>query len=232
MPLPTVSLTTLVARAREAADMPTSGFVADSATSLYAWINEGCQLLHEKLMAAYGVAYKASIQSITLIPGTLSYALENDFFKLISVDLNINGVQRALQPFTWAERNTYYNALSSWTGTPRYCVAGTSILVYPPTYSGVMSVMYCPIFWSSGSASSPAGLTTGTDTVFFPNGWEKYVVVYAAMRMRMKEESDVRELAAMLAKWDKELEELAINRDLGTPKSAVDVENIDIIQVL
>jgi hypothetical protein len=45
--------------------MLTPGFVADDATGIDAWINEGVQMFHEKLVAAYGSKYLA--KSTTLL---------------------------------------------------------------------------------------------------------------------------------------------------------------------
>ena len=47
-----VTLTTLLARVRERADMVGSTFVADSANGLYAWINEAHAKLHGMLVEA------------------------------------------------------------------------------------------------------------------------------------------------------------------------------------
>jgi hypothetical protein len=81
-----VSLATLRARARERADMVGSSFVADTATSLDAWLNEGAQILHDKLVEAYGSEYLEKSTTATTTTAT-DYALPSDFYKLLGVDL-------------------------------------------------------------------------------------------------------------------------------------------------
>ena len=55
------------------------------------------------------------------------------------------------------------------------------------------------------------------------NGWLEYVIVDAAMKAMMKEESDITALAAMKMALIKRIEETATNRDAGLPDTISDV---------
>jgi hypothetical protein len=62
-----------------------------------------------------------------------------------------------------------------------------------------------------------------TGTINFPNGWERYVVLYAAIQAMLKEESDVRALQGELAKMDAQLDEIIENRNVAEPMQAIDI---------
>lgn len=211
-----VSLTTLRTRSRERADMPVAGFVADSATGIDAWINEGVQILHEKLVQAYGSNYVAKSTNLTTTT-TGIISLPADFFALLGASLVSSGANIPLKPFAQSEREMYEGPLQwigSSFGAPRYQLFGANIRLRPIPSSGLTVVLeYSPI---------ATVLVAGGDTVDFPNGWERYVVVYTAIQMRMKEESSVTELTALLEKMDAELKALADLRDAGAAAVAAD----------
>lgn len=217
----TVTLTTLRVLSRERADMVGSAFVADTATGLDRWINEGVQRLHEKLVEAYGEEYQESTAALTLIAGTSDYALPADFFKLYAIDLTITGLKRTLRPYTRAQRNTLANAISAWRSIPRYMLAGLNLRILPiPQAAASGTIYYAPV---------AATLTAGADTVVSLNGWvERYVPVYVAIQARMKEESDVRDLSMERDRLEAELDRLRVDRDLAAPKSATDMDELDI----
>lgn len=214
-----VTLTTLRARARARADQPVAGFVADSATELDSWINEGVQILHEKLVAAYGSDYVETSSAFTC-SGSSDLTLPADFFKLLGVDINLQSGVVALQPYMRAERNAYRNSSNGFR-RPRYKLSGaTTLRLLPAPSSGTTGTI-----WYSPTA---AILVAGSDAVNFPNGWERYVVAYAAQSMVMKEEGDTRPLDALIDGMNKEIQSIIDNRDAGAPLHAVDVDVSDI----
>lgn len=84
-----VSLQNLMDRSRRAADFEyDNGFVSD--TELIDIINAAVPLLHDMLVSAYGEDYVRSTQTATLSGTTQDYALPEDFYKLIGVDVEIN----------------------------------------------------------------------------------------------------------------------------------------------
>lgn len=211
-----VTLTNLIARSRSRADMPLAGFV--SAQELLDWINEGAQQVHEKLVSAYGEEYVSTSANLVVASGAAP--LPSNFFKLQTIEMSIAGVTRTLLPYVQQERNAYRN-IPNIIGTtkPRYKIVAGNVQLYPVQPNGtIISITYAPEFTLLAAAG---------DTTSFPNGWEKWVVTYAAMQMLEKEESDARSLQGLLKQWSDDLEVLRANRDAAAPVQAVDVDMVE-----
>lgn len=215
-----VSLTTLRARVRERADMVGSAFIADDATGMDAWINEAHQKLHGMLVDALGEEYGAvGSQTYTTVSGTTNYALPADFFKLYTLDIDTNGLARAVPQFNRAERNSLRNANLGQYLLPSYRISGGNIQLLPNTSSGQeLTLTY---------AKQATVLVAGADTVDYPNGWERFIVIDAAIQALLKEESSVTALSAERDRIVKEIEATKEARDLASPKRTVDVSHID-----
>jgi hypothetical protein len=213
-----VTLTTLRARARERADQVNSTFVPDSATGIDALINEGVQALHEILATKFGSDYRVSSSSTNTVAGTSNYSLPADFLKLLGVDLTVNGQPVDLKPFVFKERNVYKRLVNGALGLalPRYRLEGSVLRLYPaPSAAYPLVIHYVP---------TAALLVNNNDAVDFPNGWERYAVLHAAIAMQKKEETDHRALESELMQLRGQIEAAAENRDAGAPAQAVDVE--------
>lgn len=214
----TVSLTTLRALARERADQVGSAFVADSATGLDRWINEGISRLHRMLVEAYGADYYVSTASLSLVAGTSDYNLPADFFKLLGIDIQVGGHYYTLRPYNNAERNAYRNNPFPWFyGSVAYRLVGDKVRILPATLTATATVEYVPNFTE----------LSGESTVKFPEMWETYVVDWAARKLLSKEESGVRDITADIEKAEAELRSIAEARDAGSPAQTVDVDVID-----
>lgn len=214
----TVTLTTLRARVRERADMTGSSFVADAATGLDAWINEAHQRLHGMLVDALGEEYVSSTSSFTTLAATSDYALPTGFYKLFGVDLEYHGIMRSLTRYERPERNAYREIRPE--ALPRYSLVGSNLRLYPvPTAGLAGTILYAP---------EATVLVNAGDSVTYPNGWEKYIVIDAAIQALLKEESDTRALMAERERIEKEIREAKEARDMATPKRVVDVMMTDL----
>ena len=214
-----VLLSTMLTRVRTRADMPVEGFVLN--TEITTYINEGVQILHEKLVRAHEADYTEKSASFTL-DSSGEATLPTDFMKVYGVELSdTSGGKRTLLPYKRAERNALSSAPFSSTRAPRYKLSAGKLRVLPAaSVSGKTgTIWYAPVatLYTSDTSSN----------VDFLNGWERYVVVYAAIQCLLKEESDTRPLENMLAMMDKQLDEAISNRDAGHSNHAVDVENIN-----
>lgn len=215
-----VTLTSLVARVRERADMVGSFFVTDSATGLYAWINEANQKLHGKLVEALGEEYVSSTSVLTTVAGTADYAVPSNFFKLYGVELTLGGEVTSLEPYMRSERNDYRNAnraLFRFQGgeLPRYALIGSNVRLYPiPQQVFTGSILYAP---------EATTLASGADTVNYPNGWERFIVLDAAIQCLAKEESSVRTLVEERAAVVAEIDLAKEQRDLSKVMRVRDV---------
>lgn len=218
-----VTLTTLRARARERADLVGSSFVTDTADSLDAMINEGVQELHELLADKLGEEYLVSTSTITTA-GTTTEALPSDFYKLLAVDYYMTATDiRDLKKYTLKERNVYRNStLGTSVIPPRYRIMGSNISFLPAPPAGKTVVLHYVPTIALLNSSLPS-----SSSVNFPNGWERYVVLRAAISALKKEESDTSALEMELADLRSKIEASASNRDAGTPNSAVDTEADD-----
>lgn len=215
----TVTLADLRALARERADQVGSSFVADTATGLDRWINEGISRLHSRLVEAYGAEYYVSSTTLSVVAGTSDYNLPSDFFKLLGVDVQIGGSFYTLRPYNNAERNAYRNNPFPWYyGSVAYRLVGNKIRILPSTLTASVVLEYVPNFTK---------LTNDSDAVTFPEMWETYVIDWAARKLLSKEESGVRDISADIEKAERELESLKESRDAAHPHSVVDVDMID-----
>lgn len=207
-----VSLASLKEQARFRADQVNSGFVTDA--ELRGYINASLTELYDLLVAAYGDDYftKTTPQAITST-GADSYALATDFYKLQGVDLQMDSVTwQTLKPYMFSERNNF----SSWSGgVCKYKLMGSFIFFKPPPPTGrALRLWYIPI--------CPT-LTADLDEFDFINGWEEYVIIDTAIKMLVKEESPINELAAQKQAMRQRLDQMKVDRDIGMPMRITDV---------
>ena len=77
----------------------------------------------------------------------------------------------------------------------------------------------CEVIYAKGANL----LTTGSDVVSYPNGWERFIVIDTAIQLLLKEESSVTGLVAERDAIVREIETAKENRDLANPKRVTDV---------
>lgn len=160
-------------------------------------INDSAAELYDLLVDAYEDYFK-STYSFATTANTANYTLPADFYKFLGLE-QVTGTNQTItcEPFEYAERNHYQ----------LYNSAGITFnLDYVPA---------CPL------------LVADTDTFDGVNGWEEYIVIDAAIKARIKEESDVTDLGAQKAAMAKRIEDSAPNRDAGMGGRVVDVHRID-----
>lgn len=214
----TVTLTTLRTRVRERADMVGSSFVADAATGLDAWINEANQKLHGMLVEALGEEYSSTTFSFTTVASQSDYTLPNGFYKLYGVDLTHHGLVRSLRRYERPERNVYRELYPE--ALPRYSLVGNVLRLYPVQQAGLAgSILYAP---------EATVLVNGSDSVTYPNGWERYIVIDAAIQALLKEESSVSGLVNEREAIVREIRDAKENRDMASPKYVVDTSLNDL----
>ncbi len=210
-----ITLANLRLRVREQVDMVGSSFITDAENSLDSWINEGLNRLHNRLVEAYGEEYCANTANYTFTSGTTQYDVPDYFLKLYGIDMTINGRVRSLKKFNRSERNVYRN-LTVGNTVPKYSLRGSRIVIHPEVPNGTLfTVHYAP------RAKLLSNSNTSTN---IPGGWEAFIVLYAAIRALIKEESDPRQLQGELRRLETELDALQEQRDLATTHTAVDTD--------
>jgi hypothetical protein len=221
----TMTLLQLRTAVRERADQVNSTFISDS--ELTSYIQQSSFELYDVLVQKYGDAYfvKNPPATITTDGTNEVFALPTDLYKLLGVDLQTSGAPNGwltLRPFNMAERNRYWrpNAapIVGFTSL-RYRLAGSNLWLTPlPAASQTLRVWYVPRLTT---------YTGDSDTLDGISGWTEYVIVDAAIKCMVKEESDPSALMAQKAALLKRIEEAAGNRDEGAPPTVSDVSGSD-----
>lgn len=170
-------------RARRRADMENSTFVTDDEIRDY--LNSSISELHDMMVKSYE-DYFVSEQAYTIPLATGGGSLPDDFYKALGVDYNSGGITSTLKAYSFTERNVYNTpyAVIDRLAEPMYKIEGNKIKVIPTnSQSGTITLYYVP---------SPAQFSSTVSEIenVIP-GFEEYIVVATAIRMLMKEESDV-----------------------------------------
>lgn len=216
------TLTTMILQAREAADMVGSAFVTDAEiTSL---INAYVAELYDLLVQSYGPAFYASSFTFNTVAAQREYNLPTgvttgaDFYQLLGIDVDLGGGDIiSAVPFDFYSRNKFSNDASYLRGQPIYYRLHGSQIWLIPAPDGVypVTVHYVP----AAPTLSAGGVTT-FDGV---NGFERYVIVSAAIAMLQKEESDPSVFLAEKASLTARIQSMSKHRDAGMPERIVDV---------
>ena len=212
------TLLQLRTQVRQRANMENSQFVTDA--ELNSYINLAIAELYDLMVSKYGEDYFFTSYDLPLQIATEAYTLPTDFYKLLGVDLMIDATRKIrLRRFEFAERNRVDYALTLREIDLRYRLRGNTIIFSPITNVSqrTIRISYIPRYVYLGG---------DTDTFDGYNGWEEYVIVRAAIKCLMKEESDVSALAQELMLLEKRIEAMADNRDAQSPTRVYDNNTI------
>jgi hypothetical protein len=213
----TVTLAQLRTNARNRADMAGSQFVSDA--ELNGYLNSSANELWDLLVSTVE-DYGLSSSTVSLVAGTDTYSLPASFYKLRGVDLvDSNGnIIATLKPYNFRERASYsYSPTWNLAGLAylRYHVQGNSIKFVPlPNQNQNVLLWFIPVLTQ---------MVSDSDTLDGVNGFEEYVVVDAARKMRIKEESDTSQLDMEKAALKQRIESMAASRDQGSCELITDV---------
>jgi hypothetical protein len=201
----TRTLTLLRTEVRQRADIE-SATTRFPDSELTRYINQGIAELYDLLVDARGRSYyrKSTPQSITTTVDTVTYALSSDFYKLIAVRnedsfplSNFGPVEEADLAFdsSTVDRPLFYDLQGAYIALRPYHRAGYTVIVdYVPCATQ---------------------LSSDGDTFDGINGWEDYVVAFAARQCALKDEVYERadRLVAEMQRLERRISGLAPNRD-------------------
>lgn len=203
----TVTLSELKSRARQAADMENSTFIGD--TELLRFINGSYQELYDLIIDTYEDYYVTS-ESFTLATADAGVrALSATFYKLRGLDYLQGGQYMTVMPYNWNDRNTYANTVT-WPALSglAYRLMGSNLRLEPYDNSdGTYRLWYVPTLTK---LSADADVV---DSIITRAGWEEFIVVDAARKMRQKEESSVDTLVTEKKALIQRIMAAAVNRD-------------------
>lgn len=212
-----VTLLQLKTQSRQLADMENSTFISDS--ELTSYINSSAAELYDLLVGVYE-DYKITSATISVTPNTDTYTLPTDFYKLRGVDLVLDSPGNAvtLKPFNFSERNAYmFTPTWNVVGLSylRYHMLGNALKFVPvPNTNQTIKLWYVP-------AITP--LSADGDLLDGVNGFQEYITVDAAIKMRVKEETDTTDLTFAKQALKARIEAMAAARDAGSPEKVSDV---------
>lgn len=213
-----VTLTNLTDRAKQMADLVGSSFV--SSTEWTTWINSGLMELYDIVVGAYEDYFTVSTTS-TITSGS-SFALPAAFYKLRGVDYQLTSSDYMNVPqFNFNERNRQIEWAYSARGNDsirRYRVIADTLEITPSDRaSGTYRLWYIPAVTalSSGSDAIPTTLSKA--------GWEEYIVLYAAIKAKLKGEEDASDMTNQLAALSQRIVSMSANRNADQPERITDL---------
>lgn len=216
----TVTLLQLRTDVRQRADMVNSTFCTDAEINGY--INKSYKEFFDLLVDAVE-DYSLTTESFTLTDAALGvHALPAGFYKLRGLDdLTNSDYPRSVRRYNWNERNdfnTYQTVVSPYKfSNVMYRVVGANLLLLPPQNAAKpYKLWYVAI---------PADLSGDSDSFEAINGWDQYVVLDAAIKCLLKEESDVSGLLGERSKIIARIQDMKNSRDDGLPEKISRVRN-------
>lgn len=198
-------------RAKQRANMENSNFV--TAAELQDYVNESYRDLWQQVEAAAGEHFVTSVD-FTLAGGVggNTYALPADFSRARALDYSTGGGAdswRRVARFNFAARNS--------TFAKQYRIMGGLLRVHPESDAGGTYRLWY--------LQAPTALAADGDTIsamVFP--WEEFIVVDAAIKMLVKEESDSSALAGARRLITDRIANMAADRDQGEAEKIADVD--------
>lgn len=205
------TLAELRQQVRQRADVENSNFVSDA--ELNAYINSSYKELYDLLVATFEDYYTLDPVEFTLSGSTYTYDLPTNFYKLRGLDYKESSGGSdwwTVRPFVFTERNrvnnTFIGNVYAWDQRS-YRIVGDKLYIYPQENAkGTYRIWYVP---------RATELAADTDTLDGVNGWEEYVIVDAAMKILIKEESDIQPLVLQKEQMRQRIIDMAKDRDVG-----------------
>lgn len=200
---------------QQKADRVNSNFVTVDEWNTY--INQSYFELYDLLVQKYGNEYFVAPPYQFSTTGAQFYDLPENFYKLLGVDLCMNGSQPSwitLKKFQFISRNRYVypQITTNLLGIAglRYRLMGNQLELIPSPAGGqTLQLWYVPKLDK---------LLRDIDQCDGVSGWTEYIAVDAAIKALQKEESDVSILAAQKLMLIQRIEAAAENRDAGEPE--------------
>lgn len=179
-------------RALDYADMTDSDFADTDRLNNY--VNDGLAKLHDILVDSFE-DYFRKVESITIVAGTETYDLPDDFYKV---------------------KKCYYLDSSRRFRVTRFNLDEIDGYRSSPLTGGSVELWYVPQFKKLENDDSEIEVALVT-------GWEDFVALHAAVRLGIKEETDVTELKNERADAYANIIKMCEPRDPGTPDCIADV---------
>lgn len=212
------TLAQLKTKVRERADMVYSQFVSDS--ELQGYISASYSDYYDQIVKVYADQLVSDPVSFTIVSGN-TYTLDTNFYKLVGLDFQDGTDWREVRSFDFNERNSNNHDFGRGYYHPilKYRLIGNKLRFIPiDQATGTYRYWYIPLY---------TPLLLDADTMDGYNGWEEYIVIDAAIKCLLKEETSVKELLMLREEWRTKIAESAQNRDAGQSQRIIDVQGYD-----
>lgn len=221
----TSTLGSIRLQAQQRSDMVGSSFITDSEWNSY--INASYYELYDILTQKFGNDYfVATPYTYTTQTNQQLYPLPIDFYKLLGVEIALNTGNPSswvtLKKFEFIDRNKWsYPNIYTFYGITnlRYRVNGNNLMIVPVNQAGqTIRIWYNPRL---------TALVNDGDIVDGVSGWEEYIIVDAARKAFIKQESDTADFNMEKAGLLKRIEEAGENRDVGEAAHVSDSKSLN-----
>lgn len=192
---------------RNRADHLVGTFRADSV--LYQYISDSCRALVETLVDKHDEMYWARVETINVSADSLATAYPTAMWKLIMLRLTIDQTRRKLTRADLDEIDAEAVSLGGWSSGrwPRFRIMNQALYWAPiPRAAHTVTVYYVPTSIFLSSVDNPINELTAVgdkfDGVF---GWDRWVVLDAAIKLLNDEKKDA---GALMAERDLRWQEI------------------------
>jgi hypothetical protein len=171
------------------------------------WINQGIKELWNHLVQA-NQDFALSSTDISVVAGTVEYALPANYLKAVAVDKDKGGGRWvAVKRFNFADRNQRLEI--------KYRIMGANLRVSgPENWSGTLRLWYIP---------TPTKLVADGDIFDGINGHEEYVINFAIIKAKQKDDVDLSVQLALKKDLEQKIAADESDRDLGEPDQVRDI---------
>lgn len=201
----TATVSDLILRARQRADMETTSEAQDFVTDaeVLTYFNEGYRRLIDLVLGANG----ADLIAITATLAAPTYAMPSDFYHPLSIEKPVGGRFRTLPLWNFHERNRAYPP-----SFPAWRVVNNLLKLMPPPSGSALGPLQ---LWYVPHAQTLIGSATFSSF----GGWDDFIVLDMAIAMVMKEDRDTRELREERDSAEKRVKESVSSHLIATPET-------------
>lgn len=192
------SAATLIANAKELADLTNSAFVSDAQWLI--WVNEGARELHTIVSTAFADTFYTEA-SFTIAAGANTKdltSLSPAFMRIKGLDFNPTlPTRETVRRYNFAERNNVgASPLADGyarRNLRRYRVVSRSLLIVEPKENapGDYKLMYVAVPTVLTNSGTPVGLQAELDP------WAEYIEIVSAIKARVKQEKGWEDLRVL-----------------------------------
>lgn len=194
-------------------DAQINRYINQSGAALHAILVEHCEDEFIELFSGTTSAASGNLTSISL--GAVPEE-SNGAYKIVAVELEVSGRRRHIERWSWQTHGALIDQSNSGSLDFRYRWVSYTLQIIPGCPTATPYWVYAiPPF---------VDLTDDDDTLDGRDGWEEWIVIDAAVKCLLKEESDTRPLVAERTEVLERVKSQMKARDFARPDRVQDTE--------